>query len=76
MFAGLNPADDNMGELATKNHTVTRKQEEILQEVKNYYEELFKSKDNMFHSFNLQTLLQGQNIKRITDAEDILQYKK
>ena len=55
--------------LKTKNHTVTRKQEEILQEVKNYYEELFKSKDNMLHNFNLQTLLQGQNIKRITDAE-------
>ena len=48
---------------------MTRKQEEILQEVKNYYEELFKSKDNMLHNFNLQTLLQGQNIKRITDAE-------
>ena len=55
--------------LKTKNQTVTRKQEEILQEVKNYYEELFKSKDNMLHNFNLQTLLQGQNIKRITDAE-------
>ena len=48
---------------------MTRKQEEILQEVKNYYEEFFKSKDNMLHNFNLQTLLQGQNIKRITDAE-------
>ena len=55
--------------LKTKNHTVTRKQDEILQEIKNYYEELFKSKDNMLTNFDLQTLLQGQNIKRITDAE-------
>ena len=52
-----------------KNQTITRNQEEILQEVKDYYEELFKSRENTLIGCNFKTLLKGQNIKKITATE-------
>ena len=57
--------------LIKKDLTVTRKQDEILHEITNFYGELFRSRDSNLKNFDLKNLLKGQPIKRITNTESI-----
>ena len=57
--------------LRRRNHTVTRNQEEILQEMQTFYAELFKSKDNLLQNVDLKELLEGTPIERLNSMEAI-----
>ena len=64
-----NFVDKTMKKIRLENGKTVTKQSEILQEVKHYYSNLFKSRDDNLNSFKLNKLIKGVNITKLNKID-------
>ena len=64
-----NFVDKTMKKIRLENGKTVTKQSEILQEVKHYYSNLFKRRDDNLNSFKLNKLMKGVNITKLNKID-------